>query len=375
MARFSMSVLCVRVGCALPRRHRDGCSNRENDDHGPDACGGCAPAQAADGLILCTLHADQIPEDALTCARLHTDLELQLRRQGRGEHTSGSRDRSNMPDQDVMDARHHIANLLAGMVELMVWERGFTPPDVHASAIATRDSTSDSARARLEDFGVGGRSSIDTAKRTATDVEVLAGYIAGHSAWFAAHADAGKHSLALHDVARGKIVVGKGDDKRPLAVWSLAYPSRSKDFQEIGSCPLLLSSLDGEEEVCGGRVVWYPEQSSLAYCDGCDQAETIEWWRLKIMGNPDAVLDTVAAAAWLSDRWRRPVLPSQIANWASRGKLPRLTEKVEGKDDPQPVKDARGRQLYRLDELEATAKRMFGDPPPASGRAKTLAAA
>lgn len=348
MPRLATAILCTRPDCALPRRHRDGCDNPDNDDHSEGACGGCLPAQAADGLNLCQLHADRIPEDALMCARLHTDLELQLRRQGRGEFTSGSRDRSNMPDEAVMDARFALADVLTKLVELMVSVRGFTPPNPNRSH--------------------GGR--------MATKVEVLAATVAQHSLWFAAHADAGKHSKVLHDITHGTITVKDGDKERKIRPWSLAYPSRTKEFQEIGSCPLLLSSLDGEEEVCGGTVFWYPEQSALAYCDSCDQAETIEWWRLKILGNPDAVIDTVAGAAWLSDKWRRPVMPSQIANWASRDKLPRLTEKVleHGKEVDKPVKDTRGRQLYRLTELEACATKMFGEPAPANSRGKVVAA-
>ncbi|HCT81193.1 MAG TPA: hypothetical protein DGT23_32415 [Micromonosporaceae bacterium] len=346
---MSTATLCSRPDCALPRKHRDGCDNNDNHHDGTDACRGCLPAQAAHGIRLCTLHSDQLREDALTAGQLHTELEQQLRRQGGREHTSGSRERSTMPDPAVMEARYHIADVLTGMVDLMVYVRGFSPPTLRGHWRHTHEPASEHVRARLAAEGVGGRAEVGTTKRTATHVEVMAAYVAKHADWFAAHTDAGKHSKALHDATRGK-------------VWALAYPSRSRDYQEIGTCPLVVTvyAEDGSlsEETCGGRVFWYVEQSSLAYCNACDQAETIEWWRLQIMGVPDAVIDTVAAAAWLSDRFRRPVLPSQIANWASRGKLPRLSDQ-----DGKPQRDPRGRQLYRLDELEACAVKMFGNPP------------
>lgn len=373
MARVLSATLCVREGCALPRRHRDGCDNQENlKDEG---CGGCLPALAQDGLKLCMLHTERLGEDAVLCARLHTDLELQLRRSGRGEYTSGSRDKSNMPDETVMNARRQLHVLLAGMVELMVFERGLSVPGLKVSSRPTRDLvTAEQVTARLKVDGVGGAGEIGTARQTASEVEVMAALIVRHAEWFAARDDAGAHSKALHDLGcRTKDDLSRGQ------VWSLAYPSRSKDFQEIGTCPLAVTAyaVDGStsEETCGGRVYWYPEQSALAYCDLCDQAETVEWWQREIVGVPDAVLDTVAAAAWLSDKWRRPVMPSQIANWASRGKLPRLTEAVmeNEKSVEKPVKDSRGRQLYRLTDLEECATRTFKQPPPAaSARGKTM---
>lgn len=360
MARFSTAILCAYDGCALPRKHRDGCPNFENTDHSDGACGGCLPAQAADGLILCLLHTDRIGEDALTCARLHTDLELQLRRQGRGERTSGSGEMSLIPDPVVMDARHEIKQTLTRLVELMVSVRGFSPPNPNRSRPAPTAVS---------------ESTVATSKQLASRVEVLAAFVAQHYLWFAAHKDAPRHAKALYDICHGKVMI-QGSSVR---IWSLAYPSRSKDFQEIGTCPLAVTAyaVDGStsEETCGGRVYWYPEQSALAYCDLCDQAETVEWWQREIVGVPDAVLDTVAAAAWLSDKWRRPVMPSQIANWASRGKLPRLTEAVmeNEKSVEKPVKDSRGRQLYRLTDLEECATRTFKQPPPAaSARGKTM---
>jgi hypothetical protein len=363
--------LCPYDGCALPRRHRDGCANSENHDHSPHACSGCLPAQAADGLTLCTLHTDRIAEDAITCGRLHTDLELQLRRQGRGERTSGSGEMSLIPDPVVMDARHEIKQVLAGLVELMVSVRGFALPNPRRSR-RVRETVSADARLRLADLGVGGQGDVGTGLQSASQVEVMAAFIAQHHLWFAAHKDAARHARALHDICHDKVMI----HKVAVRIWSLAYPTRSKDFQEIGTCPLKVVFFTEtgatEEETCGGRVVWYPEQSSLAYCGGCDQAETIEWWRREIMGDPDAVLDTVAAASWLSDRWRRPVQPSQIANWASRGRLARLTEK-DG-DQDKPVRDKRGRQLYRLDVLEACATKMFGPPAQATARGKLVAA-
>lgn len=370
MSRMSTATLCSRPDCAVPSKHRDDCDNKHNLKVGPDACGGCLPALALDGLKLCGLHTDRIRADALTAGQLHTDLELQLRRQGGREHTSGSRDRSNMPNTAVMDARHHLASLLTGLVDLMVYERGFTPPSLRGHWRPTHETPSEDVQARLDAEGVGGQGEVGTTKRTASSVEVMAAYVARHSEWFAAHTDAGKHSKALHDATHGEVLLGGKKHK----LWSLAYPSRSRDYQEIGTCPLIVTywAEDGTltEGPCGGRVIWYVEQSSLAYCDTCDQAETIEWWRLQIMGQPDAVIDTVAAAAWLSDRFRRPVMPSQIANWASRGKLARLLSDEDGK----PQRDPRGRQLYRLDELEACAVKMFGEPPLLHQRRKAVAA-
>lgn len=339
MARTTAVVLCSRPDCALPRRHRDECENRDNDtDNG---CPGCLPAQARDGLNLCNLHTDRISEDALTAAELHTALESQLRREGTGERTSGSKDPSVIPDEAVMDARHTIASTLAGLVELMQWERGLTPPKFNAATRATPLAKGEAG----------------TAQRKATDVEVMGEFVARHHEWLAAHADAGKHALALHKAVRGD------REEHRRSPFALAYPSRARDWQEIGTCPLPVWEVKAgkivqADQPCGGRVVWYPEQSALAYCDGCDKAETIEWWRRELFGDPAALLDTVAAASWVSFTWVREVSANLIAVWSTRGKLPKATD-----DDGELLRDGKGRQLYRLEELRACAAKRFGEPP------------
>src|ERR1043165_4234664 len=75
--------LCTVDPCFIPKRHLDSCEDR-------DPCRGCLPGLAADGLRLCTHHADRIARDALTLAARHRQLALGLAGTGQpGERTSG----------------------------------------------------------------------------------------------------------------------------------------------------------------------------------------------------------------------------------------------------------------------------------------------
>lgn len=171
-------LLCLLASCALPGRHRDGCTD--------DVCRGCQPAQAADGLNLCRLHTDRIPTDAAAAAVLYDELALRLLGgTGGGEPVSGTADRTRLPNPAAVDARATIRHTLVAWCRLIAEQRGFALPD--------------------------------------DDVHAMAAYVARSATWLAATDYADEAADELHQLAHGRMR-------------AVAYPTGAR-VVEIAPCP------------------------------------------------------------------------------------------------------------------------------------------
>src|SRR6185369_8831391 len=124
-----MTLSCTRSGCALPRRHKDGCDN--------DTCRGCLPAMAQDGLRLCPLHTTRIATDALRCAELDGDIEQVLAASGRpGERTTGTAEHGTVINERAVEIRREIRSVLVAWTRLIAEERGHALPPNTLTAIS-----------------------------------------------------------------------------------------------------------------------------------------------------------------------------------------------------------------------------------------------
>ena len=170
---------CSTPRCAIPRRHKDGCSN--------DDCKGCLPAMAQDGLRLCRLHTTRISTDALRCAELDHEIEQVLTASGRGgERTSGTADHGTVLNERAVEVRVEIRHTLVAIARLISEERGIGLPPNNLDAIAA--------------------------------------YVATHHVWLAAHnAVAGDTSDELSSLQR--------------RAWNVAYPTGARVF-DIGPCTI-----------------------------------------------------------------------------------------------------------------------------------------
>lgn len=308
------TVAACEAGCAMRGRHSPYCSDR-------DACWGCLPRLAADGLRLCIPHAEGIVSDALEAPILYSALGDRLNGGGTaGERTSGSGTGAPTPSEDVMEARAAIRSALLRLARLITTERGVSGPTKrHAGRVYA-----------------------------STDPESLARLVARHAEWLAAHPNAAEHSALLRDVVRG-------------TVRGLAYPSGSERLY-VGECPLLF---EGESEPCGARLYQVPD-SPLIECPGCGTAETIERWQRWIVGDaPSGETDAYALAAYLTLHWMRPVDPATIRQWASRGHISPVTvaDPAPGDPDRESVKrDGRNRTQYKLAKVVEYARTLWGPP-------------
>lgn len=328
MARISNAPTCASPACAIPRRHKPDCERPD----GPDACRGCLPGQAAPGLRLCDVCSDRLEENIAACPQLHEDLAEQLRGQGRGEHTSGSRDRSPSVNGDVVEARERIETLVRSTARLIHTTRGF--------AIPTRMMVDRRPEGFIGPMQL--RPYADTSVRT------LCEFIGRSAEWLAADKDAGQLADSFRSATGGK-------------VWALAYPSMPEKAY-IGQCPCIVTYIDPEtkaltESICDGRLMW-DDRKTLIHCPNCEKDETVEWWQRAMHGEVRGKVDTVSAARWLSFRFRHTnpngVEPSVILNWVSRGKLSCLMAAPEHEGaKPKPIRDERGRNLYDLADVLA----------------------
>lgn len=303
-----MTLLCAASHCAIRGRHVAGCAEPAcgKPRHDGHCCRGCLPRPACDGLLLCAIDADAIPDNARNAAQLHDDLALVLIRTGRGEHVTGSSSGAPVPDDAVMDARHAIRGTLVALTRLVAAERGFRVPE-------------------------------DTP-------QAMAGFLARSATRLAAHPAAGEHATDLHRAAR--------DGRR------YAYPSGS-DRVYLGLCPARYD--DGS--VCGARLHARAGEPEIE-CPGCGVKDTVEQWQRWMGVNAADHLGDIAAAGHLSRLLGRPVSPTTIRAWASKGRIAVAR-------DPH-----NGRVVYRRDEIEIQAARawptehaaaMRSGPPPAAG--------
>ena len=340
-------VLCALPGCAIRNRHVSDCADW-------DACWGCLPARADDGLILCQRDTGRIGESATRDARVYDDLGKVLIRRGRGGEVRASSTGAPIPDEDVTAARADIRDTLLRVARWIAAQRGVSMPEARVVMGATV------ARTRYDGSAVvdrDGNAVTYTSVRPSTPLETVAQFISLHARWIAAQPDAGKIAWELRELAR------PGSD-----AWRLAYPSATSRLY-IGECPLIVTDLNGEESVCGTRLRWDGD-APLIRCEGCETDETIEQWQRWIVGEHGGHVDNLAAAADLSLRWSRVVDPSLLRKWAERARRTGRELMVLEPDptDPEgmrtrPVRDGRRRVLYDLAAVWEEARRIWGDQP------------
>jgi hypothetical protein len=177
--------LCTVDPCFIPKRHVDSCEAR-------DTCHGCLPGLAADGLRLCTHHADRIGRDVLTLAARHRQLALNLAGTGQpGERTSGGNKNPNINlNLRAAAVRRDIETLLNQLARLITSQRGFGWPTATSTAVAERP------------YGFIGPMPATTRTRHTYEMAPLARLIARSADWLAAHDHAAEHATALNDLAR-----------------------------------------------------------------------------------------------------------------------------------------------------------------------------
>jgi hypothetical protein len=332
--------LCAAPHCAIKARHRDTCQHADCvPDCSEDRCWGCLPRWAADGLLLCDVDTRRIAEDAGRAADQYLGLESSIIRRGGGgeqEKTSGSSSGAPVPDDEVMDTRVKIRDLLGAIVRLISEQRGVTRPGGGRSApeLAPRPNTKDPA-------GL-------TAHRP-DDLRPLAAFIARHAEWIAAHRYGPTIARDLRNIA--------GDGR----IWALAYPAGS-DRLYIGDCPAILTDDDGAESTCGNRLYQYAGQP-LVECSNCGVRDTLEQWRRWVVADAHGEVNAYTLASHLAQTWMRPVDPAVIRQWASRGKIAALTEPdPDVRGSTRPKRDERRRVMYDLAAAVEYAETIWGPP-------------
>lgn len=171
-------ILCGSVRCRALGRHRSECA---------DDCRGCLPRPAADGRNLCEVCTRRIGEDAVAAGELYVELEWVLgRSQGRGEKTSGSKERGLIVNERAVEARTLIRHTLVSWCLLICEERAISPPQDFVSAMGL--------------------------------------YLDKHQVWLSAHPAAGDCSGELWELAHGK-------------PWRTAHPN-PVTIVGLGRCPM-----------------------------------------------------------------------------------------------------------------------------------------
>jgi hypothetical protein len=331
-----MNQLACAATCTIPAHHLDTC-NQPND------CRGCLPGHAADGLVLCTHHTRLLPELALNAAKLYGVLGSRLLPAGgTGPRTSGSKPGAPTPDDTVMQTRADIQRTLVVLAQRIADQRGVTPP-LRWSIVRLPHGVEGPAARRARPTG----------HRMA-----LAQFVGKHAEWLAAQDDAG-HICDL--------LVHYGRIGGPT--WRLAYPHRT-DRLYVGDCPLTVTNDQGEV-VCGERLHQVAGQP-LITCRGCGTAALIEQWERWLYPDGESVtVDAYAGARALARAWYREVDAGLIRVWTVRRKVvpvmeddPTGPEPAAGEQRRQRImRDERGRTLYRLADLRATATKLWGEAP------------
>jgi hypothetical protein len=339
--------LCVASHCHIPRHHTPDCPDW-------DACAGCQPARADDGLLLCIRCTTRLGQDAERAGRIYAELANSLIRSGVGGEHRGSSTGAPVPDDAVADAREDLWDALVTLARRISHERGVTMPPARVAMGAVRIATRFDGSTVLDRNG---QPVTRTVVRPSTALESVSAFVSLHAGWLAAQPDAGKIADQLHDLGR------PGGEP-----WRLAYPSRATRLY-IGDCPVTLADLDGNQSTCGERIYLEPDQP-LITCPGCEMQETVEQWQRWIVGEHGGQVDAYAAAADLSMRWCRPVDPALLRQWAhrARGAGRELMVLELDPDDPagirhRPVRDEKRRVLYDLATVWQEARRMWGDQP------------
>lgn len=208
-------LLCASAHCRIIGQHA-GCTD--------EACKGCLPRKAADGLRLCDVHTDAIGHDAIRAGDLHGALADVLTGGGGGgpKVSGGSVDKSLNLNERAVELRDDIRAKLVSWCLMISEERGIALPE-------------------------------DRPIR-------LGAYVNTHRAWLAAHPAAGDASAELRQLVN--------DARR------VAYPEVSGTTRDLGTCPV---TEDGA--VCGGKLrgVMRRTDSFLPSWVLCDREREHAW--------------------------------------------------------------------------------------------------
>lgn len=222
--------LCAVDPCMIPKRHLDSC-----EDH--STCRGCLPGLAADGLRICTHHAQRLAPDVLTLAARHRHLGLTLAGSGQpgGERTSGG-DRNPNINLNLRAAavRRDIEQLLTRLARLICSQRGFGWPTETWRTVEDRP------------YGFIGAMPLVTHTRQTFAIPPLARLVARSADWLAAHQQAAEYSAALGELAR--------------QAFRTAFPTGTRFFELPGlngerlmACPETVAGEEGDE-ACPGNL-------------------------------------------------------------------------------------------------------------------------
>jgi hypothetical protein len=333
--------LCRSRACNMPGTHREGV---DPEDCGPD-CRGCGQAEAADGLQLCRVCERRIGHDAWRAAWLYEALSAALTGgQGVDGATGAAAREPGLSLRDpAVEARDTIRNLLVGLVRMISDERGISLPwrwEYRIERLPRRFIGPPRRLAR---------------RRYDNTVQAMAAYVGRHATWLAAHAAAGEHAEQLRDVAL---------DGRTYA---LAFPGGRGGRQLLGSCPL--PAPDDMIKACAAPVYATAGTTTIA-CRGCGHTATLEGWYRLLVGElppPTGPVSAIEGAWRLTAFWGFEVTPESVRKWGQRtdrtGVAPArwvsLTRGVRG-----PLRrDERGRALYRWEDLDSYARRLWASSP------------
>ncbi len=247
--------LCTVEPCFIPKRHLDSCETR-------DTCNGCLPGLAADGLRLCTHHADRIGRDILTLAARHRQLALGLAGTGQagGERTSGGEKNPNINlNLRAAAVRRDIEALLNRLARLICSQRGFGWPTDAAVTVADRP------------YGFIGPMAAVTRTQHTHRVPPLARLVARSADWLAAQDRAGEYATEIGDLAR--------------QAFRTAFPTGTRVFELPGlggerllACPHVIADDDGDQP-CPGNLwtILRKDGDRLPAQIMCNHDETHQW--------------------------------------------------------------------------------------------------
>lgn len=186
-------LLCPAADCRAFGQHATDCVD--------EACRGCLPRRAADGLRLCLVHTAAIGRDAVKAAGLHAEILHVLAGAGGGGPDLGGgghgEDDGLSLNPRAVTVRDDIRAQLASWCLMIAEERGISTP--------------------------------------ADEVTAMGAFVARHREWLSAHGAAADASRELAELAS--------------AAWGTAFPEGSGRTRALGSCPEVV---DGER--CPGKL-------------------------------------------------------------------------------------------------------------------------
>lgn len=332
---------CAVTDCYVPRKHVKACTD--------DACPGCVPGLAMDGLLICQPHRDMGVKALKSLPRLDSDLLSVLgggyrspqAPKGEGGRTTDRRDAlalSALGDDDqhpgVFELRQEIYEALSAACGYVVTER-HRPR--HRAGIVP-----------------------------AWDVPSMARYLLKFADWMSADPVQAPHWALKFD--------GIAYDARRLIQRSRVVGVY------LGACPMTTSK-DGVQVDCGGPIRDKREvgeqRSDIIECPWCHHKETPWWWASKI--NPGsrklARATALGAASYLAQKYLidftiRGTFPDEarIRRWATRPVAGRHVPGCPGSEECAGCRPAitpvgcslrSHRLLYDMAEVEAHARKVY----------------